>query len=340
MRMARLTSRALATLALFSSACAQGAWSAATQQSEAPTGRPQLEDVEQRLGPFSINLQSFTVVLHTKRLHGAVDPNFAETLAQLEIQDRSGLPVYQKSFPYEVERGRFRRSVRASARLLPGRNLTGLLIRYVMAPPAPDGWEAWQIFRFRVGKLGVLDRPSDADLSAGAPGPFAGVFIRDGNGATPMPLQASRADTVELRVWTGSFYVLVPMRVDWAAGKLLAGERCFELSGGGMIEKGCDLHVEAERRPCGSEFTFLRMFHDTVENEGDARHVVVKRDSKVEILGGRALLKWSGEGDLTQIGFLDLWLRVLIDDDDEKQGWIHGEDDFAAVGLPSGSPGR
>ncbi|HEX2713158.1 MAG TPA: hypothetical protein VHM88_13245 [Candidatus Acidoferrales bacterium] len=338
--MASLISRALVITALSSSSCAQGVLSAGTQQLETPSANVRLEDLEQRLGPFSINLESFTIVLHEKRLSGAADPNFAETLAQLEIQDRSGSPVYQKSFPYKVEGGRFRRSVTASVRLLPGKNLTGLLVRYVVAPPAPDGWEAWQVFRFRSGKLGVFDGPSDADLNSGAPGPFGGVFIRGGNGATPMPLQASRADSVELRVWTGSFYVVVPMRVDWAAGKLMPGERCFELSGGHMIEKGCDLRVEAERRPSSSEFNFLRMFHETVENKGDVRHVVVTRDSKVEILGARAVLKWSGEGDLMKVGFSDLWLKVLIDDDDEKEGWIHTSEDFSAVGLPSRSPGR
>jgi hypothetical protein len=39
-----------------------------------------------------------------------------------------------------------------------------------------------------------------------------------------------------------------------------------------------------------------------------------------------------------KVSLSDPWLKVLIDNNDENLGWIHTEEDFAAVGLPSVSP--
>jgi hypothetical protein len=39
-----------------------------------------------------------------------------------------------------------------------------------------------------------------------------------------------------------------------------------------------------------------------------------------------------------QVSFRELWLKVRIDDDDQKEGWIHSDEDFAAIGLPPRSP--
>jgi hypothetical protein len=55
----------------------------------------------------------------------------------------------------------------------------------------------------------------------------------------------------------------------------------------------------------------------------------------MEILGSSAITMWNQRGELVQPVFSDLWLHVRIDD---QTGWIHGEADFAALGLPSGSP--
>ncbi len=294
----------------------------------------ELEDQERRLGPFTIAGQSFTIVLHEKRLPAAPDPNLSRTLASLEILDASGAILYRKTIPYGVEGGKLRPVVTASAQLLPGDNLTGLLIRYVDQTAAPASGESWQVFGFRNGKLALFERPTGTDPGMGAP--FTGVFMRGGTGAQPMVVQA---DLVELRVWTGNFRVVVPLRVDWRQGRLAPGERCLEAGGGpGLHETGCDLHVEAQRRPATDEFSFVRMFQQPVEFEGGARHVVMKKNAKVEFLKARAIIRWSGVGDTMRAVLSDLWLRVLIDDNSDKDGWIHGEEDFAAAGLPSGNP--
>jgi hypothetical protein len=91
---------------------------------------PPLEDVEQRLGPFSVRDENFTVVVHEKQLTGARDALFAQTLGTLEILDSKGPVAYQRIFKFGAGEGRFERSLTASARLLSGKYFTGLLISY------------------------------------------------------------------------------------------------------------------------------------------------------------------------------------------------------------------
>ena len=156
-------------------------------------------------------------------------------------------------------------------------------------------------------------------------------------GARPIGFGA-QGDLVELRVWTGNFYVLVPLRVDWPHSQLTPGQQCFEMEGGGLRETGCDLRVEANRRPPSADMGFVRLFRDAKENEYGVRHLVLNKNSKIEFLAARAIVAWSADGDAMKVSLSDLWLKVLIDNNDENLGWIHTDEDFAAVGLPSGSP--
>jgi hypothetical protein len=91
----------------------------------------------------------------------------------------------------------------------------------------------------------------------------------------------AQGDLVELRAWTGNFYVLVPLRVDWPHSQLSPGERCFEMEGDGLRETGCELRVEADRKAPGADMTFVRLFRQATENEYSVRHVVLNRNSKI-----------------------------------------------------------
>src|SRR4051812_21044561 len=121
---------------------------------------PAIEDVERRLGPFTVSGESFTVVLHNKRIAGGSDARFSETLFALEIRDRNGAAAYQRTFPYELNGGRFTQILSASARILPAEGLAGLIIKYRKDPAPPGGEQYWQVFRLRSGKLGLFDASS------------------------------------------------------------------------------------------------------------------------------------------------------------------------------------
>lgn len=294
----------------------------------------QTEDVGQRSGPYAIAGQNYTVVLHEKRIPGVSDTALGQTLAGMEIRDAAGNVAYQKAFSYAAGKDYFQRSLSASARLASGKTGAGLVIRYSerTARTQTGGLqtsEFWQLFGLVNGKLAPLGKPAPIGSTGG---PYMGVVMKAANGGVTV---VSQPDVIELQVWTGYFYVFVPLRVDWNHGGLAQGQRCMEMLGGGLKEAGCEMRVEANRKPSTEEFTFLRLFVEAHENFASAEHVVLQKDSKFEIMGASAITTWKQTEELIQPEFSDLWLHVRIGD---RAGWIHGEEDFAAAGLSGGSP--
>ena len=349
MQIARFLQNVVVTIALFSLSCALHAQELPGQQlrsssARAYNGDPPLEDLEQRLGPFSIKEQNFNVVLHEKRLPGATDPHFAQTLSSVQIRDANGTVLYQKDFTFGIEPGKLERSLKASVSLLSGKYFTGLLITYRLKLGTGEDAQAWQVFGYQDGryksqdaKFRIFDKPVRSDYPMGTPP--AEVQIVTPTGVITKPM-TPEGETFEFRVWTGNFYVILPVGVNFARGKLLPSRRCFGTGGAkpGMHEVGCDLQVEAERRPPDAEIAFLRLYRGEQPNEGEVLHLVLDKNSKVQILKSSAYVDWGLAGDLMQVAFRELWLKVRIDDDDQKEGWIHSDEDFAAIGLPSRSP--
>jgi len=297
-----------------------------------------VEDVERRIGPFAIAGQNYIVVLHEKRLVNASGAGLAQTLASEEISDAAGNASYQKVFSYAIEQGRFQPNLSVSAQVVSGKTGAGLVIQYREQTGTSETGtlqtkEYWQLFGVVNGKLAPLGKPVPIGEGSTA-GPFMGVMMRAANGTVSV---IGQPDTIEVRAWTGYFYVFVPLRVNWSHGGFAQGQRCIEMFGGRLNDVGCDMRVEAVRKPSADEFSFARLFVEANENLGNVEHVVMQKDSKVEILGARAITTWNENAELIQPVFVDVWLHVRIDD---RTGWIHGEEDFAEVGLSSGSPAQ
>lgn len=312
-----------------------GSQATATQQPSTARGGD-VQDMEERAGPFLIAPQNYTVVLRERRIRGAGEPS-GRTLASLEIQDANGNIAFQKEFPTAIGQGRIERSWSASAELVTGKTGAGLVIHYRDDSALAQPWslqtkETWQFFGLVNGKLTLFGKPALIG-QAGTGGPFMGVVIRAANGTATVIRQP---DTFELGVWTGYFFVFIPLRVDWRNGGLAQGQRCVEMLGGSLREVGCAMRVQAPRKPPGDEYTFARVFAEA-NDQYEAEHVVLQKDSKVEILEASAITNWDENAEMIQPVFSDLWLHVRIG---EHQGWIHGEEDFAAVGLPARSPAQ
>ncbi|PYX93441.1 MAG: hypothetical protein DMG71_15255, partial [Acidobacteria bacterium] len=62
------------------------------------------------------------------------------------------------------------------------------------------------------------------------------------------------------------------------------------------------------------------------------------KGADVQLLKARSIATWVQDGDVMRLQFPDLWLKVIIDNNTDNEGWIHGEQDLAAVGLPTRSP--
>ncbi len=296
---------------------------APAQATAALAGSPQLEDVQERRGPFSIAGQTFTVLLHYKRLPGKTGPD-SQTLASLEIMDAAGAIQHQEGFPHAVEKGEFSETCSVDVQLLSGSNGKGLLIDSGCLPSAPLSGGPWEIFGVVRGKLVPFGKPlvAEGEMGEFIPGPINHI----GNLTQILP------DILKIRVWTGYFFVSVPVRVDWFQGKLALGQRCMYQTGHGFAEEGCEMPAEeAHPAPREQEMTFLRMFRESNERGGPPAHVVVKKDSKVEILAGKVLITWDEGRDAISLGVSDdIWVKVRIDG---KEGWIHTTEDLNAIGL-------
>jgi hypothetical protein len=290
----------------------------AAQMAASPAEQPGVKDVEERKGPFTIKGQTFTVVQHLKltRQKGAFD----ETLALLEIVDSGGVVQYRDDFPHAVDAGGF---CGASVKVISGSNGAGFLLDMACDPSSPESGGPWQILSVSNGKISPLGKPFSAEgqIDDFVPGEIKKI----GN------LTQISPDELKIRLFTGYFYVSVALRVGWWEGGLALAQHCFYQTGHGLAPDGCEMPVEdVERLPSEQELTFARMFRES-NAQGIPEHVVVKKDSQVEILAGKVFvtLEESKSGIDLDVG-PDIWVKVRIDG---KEGWIHTEEDLQAVGL-------
>jgi hypothetical protein len=284
-----------------------------------------LDDVERRIGPFEIGGRRFTVVLHEKRVRGeAPDPDWQTTLAALEIIDDAGLAHYRRTFPYELAGNEFTEPLSATVEALVGKSGQGLVVTYGVLPSTPLGGQSWQVFGIFDGRLVPFSKPITVE----------GELVRgeESQGAVRTTEEPGRrGETIQFRVWTGNFFVVYPVLVDWLRAKVEPAWRCSSSSGRGA-RASCPYRILADRVPQDEELSFVRLHAEADEGMGTPQHVVLKRDSRVDLLGSEGEVSW--QEDERYVGLApgdDFWLKVRIDG---REGWIHTQEDFLALGLP------
>jgi hypothetical protein len=289
---AKVSSTPLASSQPLHSAAQQGTTEPAIQTSpgkQTPNAdSPLLEDVETHEGPFQISGQDYTVWSHTKRIKGKTGGD-NEALTSLEIRDASGAVAYREPFSYEFEGGAFNESCTASADILSGSMTKWLLISSFCLPDAPGYSGPLQVFGVENGKLVPWGKPIDTQ----------GEFVRfvPGTVSKSETTKSFGFDAIEFKVWTGYFFVTVPVRIDLAESKLEPGARCFRQTGRGMAESGCEVPVEATRHPGSDDETFVRLFSEPTENSSSPSHAVIRKDSKVEFLAASAQIVLDDSGN-------------------------------------------
>jgi hypothetical protein len=305
-------------LALMTSnvAWAQSSPGAGNQEPQAPPSIPaQLEDLEAHIGPLRVRDQDFTIVLQKKRIK---EPN-EETVVRMEIRDTAGKVSYETSFPVEADVDRFVES----ARVLEGTQASGILVTYAVEPSTPLGALSYQVFGIFNGKLVPFSKPLSLEGNLVEPEPPPKKVVK----TTTEP--GRQGDVLQFRVWTGNVFVFIPVLVDWMQARMMPAWRWVRTAAQGM-QPQARFKVQADRRPPEEELTFVRLHPDP--EEGFAQHVVIKKGSKVEILEAAGAQLWEEEKEQINLSVgSDLWLKVRIDG---KEGWIHTQEDFNAIGLP------
>ena len=299
-----------------------------------------------RLGPFSIAGRDYTVELEMKKVTpGSSDE---DTVVAMEIRDVDGMVQYRRTFPYVEGTEDDYSGWSISALLLVGTNVTGLLVSYdsYSEPSAPEeeptGW--FQIFGVVNGKFVPFDAPLEVQ------GGLLDEYVEGHTYKAARPLGAE-ADAVEFKVWTGHCRMIFPVRVNWAQGRLAPAEECVKAARD--LGGGCQYRLVPEDKLYSQGITFVRLWPNPDEKSGQPVKTVVKTDSKVELLTARVATHWAegnpagptadSKGPMDDAGSFgvtsdgvpdsdtDLWLKVRID---TKEGWMHSEEDFRALGLP------
>jgi hypothetical protein len=320
------------------------------QGATALTGTAEEKETERRLGPFSISGSDYTVVLHNKKRQPGSTQENGETVVAMEIRDAAGAMQYQRKFPYQKANDTFSDAWYVDARILAGTNGTGLLVsyNYDSEPSAPQrsypDW--WQVFGVVGGKLKPFGAPVSFEGQLGWDAAAKTNIYKSGGPLGP------RADALQFRIWTGHFRLIYPVRVDWAEGKMTPAQACDEqaaMGGSGEVQ-ACQYEVlPAPDRQIGNT-TFVTLCSRPSEKCENPEKVVVKTNSKVVLLVAQVKARWNGGvvtgpsgkseklmdamDDAGGVGWApndELWLKVRIDG---KEGWMHGEEDFHAFGLP------
>jgi hypothetical protein len=313
-------------------AAAETAPPSASATSAAPDSSPR------HFGPFSIAGQNFTVDLDTKSVKSSDEGG--DTVTAVEIRDASGAVQYRRTFAAAEEKDYFE-SWSVSALLLSGSNGTGLLLNYdVYSEPSapeeePSSW--FQVFGVLNGKLVPFGAPLEVQ------GGLLDEYVKDKTYKAARPL-GPQADAFEFKVWTGHCRMVYPLRVDWAQGRLTPAQECVKTPD--QPSAGCQYRVLPEDKLYSSEdITFVRLWPNPQE-AGSPMKAVVKKDSKVDLLTASVPTQWTegktlppggSKGLADEAGGFgvaadsDLWLKVRIDG---KEGWLHSEEDFRALGLP------
>jgi hypothetical protein len=295
-----------------------------------------MEDVEEELPPIVLGSDSFSVVVHKKRLvwpeeaRHRFDPDDDETAVSFDIRDAQGNVIHTYNVlddPNEVELSRVRADGRFSFAysvhpyLLEGSAGTALMVDWYFFPSAPNACGTHVI-------LGIVDGELVPFVE-----PFCEILEQPrGQTADVWKLQRqdqTRDDVLVVRWSTGWFSVFIPVRVDFSSGKLLPSRRCLRMNEAAQWVELCEFPVEAHRTP-GSEDTFVRLF-PRPERGATPDHVVVKPDSEMEFLSALAPNLFDEHGKRRPLPWDEpLWLKVRIGN---KVGWVLDGEDLRALGL-------
>jgi hypothetical protein len=304
---------------------------------QTPAAAAPEKETQERLGPFAISGNNYTVVLHKKHLATSEDGEAASAdgVVAMEIVNAGGTVQYQRTYPLWADA----EGVSAweiFAHVLKGTNGTGLLVR---SRPSESSGFYEQIFGVVNGKLVPFCGPFPAmDVKPDASGMYRTVG----------PL-GPQADEIPVTMGTGRFVIAIPIRLDWAQGKLTLAPQCPELAAGNAHATVCQYQMVDPKsflqKP--KSVTFVRLYSSPNENSGKPERAMVKPTSQIDLLAYLADIELKQPDflraplpeefpvkDMASIGIApnsDGWLQVRIDG---KVGWIHSDEDLAAVGLP------
>jgi len=273
-------------------------------------------------------------VKHIQKIEGSKSPDDS-TVEWWELRDPTGAAAYREQYGVSFENGTFSETEDVGARELKTKFGQGILIDGMSLPSAPNSGSWVQVFGLLNGKL----------VPFGGPISTEGEFLEEAvdsyqpsamfRGQQP---QTVSRDVLNFRMWTGNFNIVYAAAIDWIQGALHPASTCIRMASKGP-SSACRYKVQVDSAP-RTEMTFVRLF-GAPDPGFTPKHVVIKPDSKIEYLEAQMPVSWNSDQKNTTFGVQvsdapsssdPIWLHIRVDGQD---GWISGEEDFEAVGLPT-----
>lgn len=313
----------------------------ASLNTAAPSLPPVLDAASNAGVPASVSTadstESFTIAGHTFRVLKHVQRTaHDETVEWWELRNSKDQVVYRETYPVNVVNGEFESEMSVTVTPFTTKEGAGIVVQRGEEPSDPMSGGSVQVFGYKYGqeKYGL-----DESLfqSFGPPisleGKYLGVDAETPRPEPTLPPAITRMtmdDILKFKIWTGNFFVMYPVRINWITGSLEPALRCVEATSKGRSGP-CSFPVEVEAHR-GSDPAFVRLFPEA--NDGfTPKHLILQSDTKVEYLEARLQVDWASQDgksvDLNVSG--DVWLKVRIGG---QEGWVHSEEDFDALGVP------
>jgi len=292
-------------------------------------------------GPVNISAadstEGFTIAGHTFRMLKHVQRTaHDESVEWWELRNSKDQVVHRETYPVSVVNGAFDFMVFVTATPFTTNEGAGIVVQRGEEPSDPLAGGSVQVFGYKYGreKYGV-----DESLfqSFGPPISVQGEYLGvDTDTTRPKPTllpgitMITMDDILKFKIWTGNFFVMYPVRINWITGSLEPARRCMEMTSKGRSVR-CSFPVEVEAHR-GTEPTFVRLFPEA-DDGFTPKHIILQSDTKVEYLEARLQIDWASQ-DGKSVGLKvtgDVWLKVRIGG---REGWVHSDEDFEALGVP------
>jgi hypothetical protein len=299
-----------------------------------------IEDVVETLPAVELGGHHFTVVVHKKRLvwppeaGHRFDPDDDETAVSFDVRDAEGKVLFKYDVldnPAELELSRIRKQGRISFSysvhpyLMEGAAGRALMVNWYFFPSAPSACTTHVVLGLVNDELVPFGEPFCESFEA--PRDLSATLWR------LKPDEQSGHDVFEVRNRTEYFTVIVPVWVNFSAGKLLPSRRCLRASEPAPRAEFCEFPVQAVP-DSSSEESFVRLF-PRPDDGATPRHVVVRPESQVDFVSALTPNIFTEAGTWSpDPAQQPPWLKVRIAG---KEGWVREPEDLLALGLrPAG----
>jgi hypothetical protein len=303
-----------------------------------PPKAPPKVEVSDQTTKLEVGSESYVFV---KRVHDLKGEKGLQdsTTEWWELRDASGKVVSREDYgkPKMAEAGGFEETNDVTARAFKADGGSGVLVEGMVLPSAPNSGTWVQVFAHPWGPAAQPLKSFGPPVSTD--GEFTGIGVdhRRDPPAPPRPgvTVVTLHDVMKFRVWTGNFDIEYPVLINWITGRVEPAMRCYRGAGNNRIERcAYSIHVDPSRDK--KDLSFVRLFVEPEEGFGTPQHVVIKPESKIEFLSAEVPVTWQVDAKNIFIspqgpGDSGTWIKVRIDG---KEGWIHTQEDFLAVGLP------